>query len=138
MSVLQGCCACGEIEFQLTSSPINVAYCYCTACQIHTNSDKWYGLWVRHDDFQLVKGEPQKYTRKGDSGRNMVHHFCKNCGTAFAIFVEIGGFFSVAGNTLKTDNPPKPVMLIYTKNASQAAMFPEGVAKYDILPPEMM
>ena len=138
MNPLSGCCACGDIEYKITGQPINVCYCYCTECQIHTNSDKWFGVWIQQEHFHLVKGSAKKYTRKGDSGRNMVHYFCGNCGTTFSIFVEIGGFFSVAGNTLKTEKPLTPVMLIYTKNAMSTALYPEGVPKYDVLPPEMM
>lgn len=133
-----GQCSCGKVEYSFSGDPINVAYCYCTSCQIHTNSDKWHGLWVAKQNFSFNQTEPSTFTRKGDSGMDMVHHFCSTCGVTLAVFVEIGNFFSVGANTLNATERPKPNMLIYTKNASSLALFPKDVPKYDILPPEMM
>ncbi|WP_096086160.1 GFA family protein [Agaribacterium haliotis] len=138
MNTTFGSCACKNIEYCFTGAPINSAYCYCTQCQLYTNSDKWYGLWVPQENFSFTKGQTKTFIRKGDSGMDMCHHFCDNCGVNLAVKVEIGGFFSVAANTVTKGEVPAPNMLIYTKNAARWAHFPSGVPKFDILPAEMM
>lgn len=134
----KGQCACGKVSFEITGEPINAAFCYCTDCQLHTNSDKWFGLWVNEEDLRFTELQPETYVRKGQSGMDMVHHFCGDCGVTLAIFVEVAGFYSVAANTLANKERYRPEMLIYTKNAAPWAVYPQGVPKFDILPPEMM
>ncbi len=131
-----GKCDCGEIEYEFYGEPINTAFCYCHSCQKHTNSDKWFGIWVPKDNFKFTKGTPQNFTRLGDSGMNMDHKFCGKCGTTLAALVNVGNFYSVAATTLD-ENDFTPNMLIYTAHAKDWALFPEGVPKFDILPPEL-
>ena len=37
---------------------------------------------VAGDAFKIVKGEPKKYVKVGDSGNPRVQAFCANCGSA--------------------------------------------------------
>ena len=46
MSTNYGRCDCGSIEYEFQDDPINTVFCYCKTCQLHTNSDKWFGVWV--------------------------------------------------------------------------------------------
>jgi len=131
-----GKCGCGNIEFSFEGDPINTAFCYCHECQKHTGSDKWFGVWVPTDRFEFTKGKPSTYTRKGDSGEDMHHKFCSECGSTLAVNVTVGNFYSVAASTL-SDCKFTPAMAIYTKSAPKWAVFPEGVPKFDILPPGM-
>jgi hypothetical protein len=132
-----GKCDCGAIEFEFSGEPINTAFCYCRSCQIHTGSDKWFGVWVPKDNFHFTKGVPSTYTRLGDSGKKMEHKFCSKCGTTLAVDVEVGGFYSVAAATLSNSNELTPNMLIYTSHAAKWAVLPENVPKFDILPPDL-
>ncbi len=129
-----GKCACGNIEYCFEGDPINTAFCYCSECQKHTGSDKWFGVWVPVEKFEFTKGCPSIYTRIGDSGKEMNHKFCSNCGTTLAIEVTVGSFYSVAASTLN-ENTFSPNMAIYAASAPKWAVFPEGVPKFDVLPP---
>ncbi len=93
-------CGCGNIEYCFEGEPINSAFCYCHECQIHTGSDKWFGLWVPIDNFNFTKGTPSNFTRIGDSGKETNHKFCGDCGTTLSIEVTVGNFYSVAASTL--------------------------------------
>lgn len=66
----------------------------------------------------------------------MNHRFCSECGCTLAIEVTVGGFYSVAAPTL-IENKFSPNMVIYAASAPKWAVFPEGVPRYDILPPGM-
>ena len=137
MKKYEGRCACGNIEYCFNDDPINSAFCYCHECQTHTGSDKWFGLWVPLENFSFTKGTPSIFTRLGDSGKEMHHNFCSDCGTTLSVEVTIAGFYSVAASTLKDNNAFSPAMAIYTKSAPKWAVFPEGIPKFEVLPPEM-
>ncbi|MCF6324489.1 MAG: GFA family protein [Gammaproteobacteria bacterium] len=132
----EGKCACGNVEYCFEGDPIDTAFCYCHECQIHTGSDKWFGIWVPAETFKFTKGMPSTFTRKGDSGKEMHHKFCGECGSTLAIDVTVGNFYSVAASTL-TKGEFSPNMAIYTASAPKWAVFPEGVPKFDVLPPDM-
>jgi len=136
MIVHRGLCGCGKIEYVFEDDPINAAFCYCHECQIHTGSDKWFGLWVPAEKFNFTKGTPSNFTRLGDSGKEMNHKFCAICATTLCIEVTVGGFYSVSASTLSKNNF-FPKMAIYTASAPEWAVFPPGVPKFDVLPPEM-
>ncbi len=136
MSKYQGQCGCGKVEYCFEGEPINTAFCYCDECQKHTGSDKWFGIWVAAEQFEFSKGKVATFTRKGDSGQDMHHKFCSDCGTTLAIDVTVGNFYSVAASTLlKCDFSPN--MAIYTASAPHWAVFPEGVPKFDTLPADI-
>ncbi|WP_163832044.1 hypothetical protein [Spartinivicinus ruber] len=46
-------------------------------------------------------------------------------------------FYSVAASTLKDNSTFAPKMAIYTASAPSWAVFPEGIPKFDVLPPEV-
>ncbi len=135
MKKYEGQCACGNIEYVFEDEPTNLAFCYCHDCQIHTGSDKWFGLWVPKDKFSIVKGKPSVFTRLGDSGQALHHQFCHDCGVTLCIEVTVAGFYSVAASTVKGNSVFSPNMAIYTASAPQWAVFPENIPKFDKLPP---
>ncbi|WP_108651959.1 GFA family protein [Dongshaea marina] len=132
-----GRCGCGKLEYQFEGEPVNQVFCYCHSCQRHSGSDKWFGLWVPLENFSFTRGAPSVYTRLGDSGKKMEHLFCADCGTTVAIRVEIGNFYSVGASTLDDSEGFSPQMLIYTAHAPSWAVFPEGVPRFEILPPRL-
>ncbi|MCF6255156.1 MAG: GFA family protein [Gammaproteobacteria bacterium] len=131
----KGKCSCGNIEYCFEGEPINSAFCYCKECQTHTGSDKWFGLWVPVDKFKFTKGTPSNFTRLGDSGKDMNHQFCGDCGATLCVEVTVGNFYSVAASTLDNNDEFSPQMAIYTSSAPKWAVFPADVPKYEILPP---
>ncbi len=137
MNKNEGNCSCGAIEYDFEGEPLNSVFCYCRECQATTGSDKWAGFWVPVEKFSYTKGTPKIFTRIGDSGKKVNINFCKDCGTTLCAEVTVGNFFSVAASTLKDSNTFSPKMSIYASSAPNWAVFPEGVPKFDILPPGM-
>ena len=136
MKKYKGKCGCGNVEYDFEGEPINSAFCYCHECQIHTGSDKWFGLWVPTENFKFTKGIPSTFTRIGDSGKEVNHKFCSDCGVTLSIEVTVGNFYSVAASTLNDHASFSPAMAIYTASAPKWAVFPEGVPTFEILPPQ--
>lgn len=133
----QGGCACGSIEYRFKGKPVNSVFCYCKHCQLATGSDKWFGLWVLSENFSFTKGSPSTYIRLGDSGEEVIYHFCNNCGTPLCGEVKTGGFYSVSASTVREENSFRPRMAIYVSSAPRWAIFPERARKYDTLPESM-
>ena len=131
-----GTCRCGGIEFCFYNNPINSIFCYCKECQALTGSDKWFGLWVPKDNFKFTKGTPSKYTRIGDSGKDVNYMFCSSCSTVLCAEVIAGNFYSVSATSLK-NNKFAAKMSIYASSAPPWAVFPDDVPKFDILPSGM-
>lgn len=133
MDVTTGGCGCGAIQYSFTGKPINVVFCYCKQCQIHTGSDKWFGAWVSKDRFEIVKGTPSIYTRKGDSGHDLNYIFCSKCGVTVCTEVTVGNLYSVAVSTFAEQCDLAPTMVLYAASAPKWAVFPEGVPQLDVL-----
>lgn len=130
-----GRCACGKISYVYSGEPINSVFCYCKQCQIHTGSDKWFGIWVKKENFAIVQGRPSIFTRIGDSGQPTNYQFCHHCGTTVCAEIVVGNFYSIAASTLDNTQGLAPDMLIYRAYAPSWATIPENIPAYDILPP---
>ncbi len=131
----EGKCACGEVHYKFDGEPINTVFCYCIECQLHTGSDKFFGVWVANNKFKITKGVPGTYTRIGDSGKKVNYRFCKNCATNLYTEVTFANIVSIAATTLINSDALKPNMVIYTSSAPPWAVFPEGVPRFDKSPP---
>ncbi len=134
MKIYKGQCSCGQLQFQFEDEPFHSAFCYCRSCQIHTGSDKWFGLWVPTGKFKFITGKASCFTRKGDSGKDLNSLFCPDCGTTLCAEVTLGNFYSVSASSLTEPHNLTPQMLIYTESAPNWAVFPDNVPKYDTLP----
>ncbi len=132
-----GKCACGAIQFQFEGEPINNAFCYCTECQKHTGSDKWFGIWVAIDKLAFTQGEPAVFERLGDSGQPVNHLFCPKCATTLCVEVPVVNIYSVSATVLDNNQPSSPNMVIYAASAPSWATFPENVPVYEKLPPDL-
>jgi len=130
-----GRCGCGSLKYAVEGDPINQVFCYCKECQIHTGSDKWFGAWFPKDKFKIISGEPSIYKRKGDSGKDLNLIFCSECGVTIGAEVTVAGFYTIGVSTLDEETNLLPSMAIYTASAPSWALFPEGVPKFDKLPP---
>ncbi|MDP3846647.1 MAG: GFA family protein [Pseudomonas sp.] len=135
MKIYEGSCGCGAVNYSFSGEPVNSVFCYCKECQVRTGSDKWFGLWVQKENFTFTKGTPLTFTRPGDSGQAMHHQFCGACGTNLCVEVTVANIYSVAATTLIGNHLLSPKIAIYTASAPSWAVFPEGVPKFDILPP---
>ncbi|MFD1217956.1 MULTISPECIES: GFA family protein [Microbulbifer] len=137
MEFKTGRCGCGSLKYSAEGEPINSVFCYCKECQTHTGSDKWFGIWFPKNRFKITDGEFSVYSRKGDSGKDLNHIFCNNCGVTVCVEVTVGNFYSIAVSTLDENESINPSMALYAASAPSWAVFPAGLAKFDTLPPGM-
>lgn len=88
------------------------------------------------DNLKFTSREPRVFTRKGSSGKDIHFNFCKDCGTNLCGEFTAGNFYSVAASTIKENEKFYPKMAIYTKSAPTWAVYPDGVPRFDDLPPQ--
>ena len=77
---LEGSCQCGEVHYQIKGEPLVLYRCHCTECQKQSGSGFGMSMWVRNDDFEILRGSLKHFHRIADSGRKMECFFCGNCG----------------------------------------------------------
>jgi hypothetical protein len=133
----KGRCGCGKITYTVEGKPIEQAFCYCTECQKYTGSDKFFGAWYARDQFKIISGKPSLFTRTGASGKNINIMFCSTCGVKIGADVESADFYSISVNSLDDNTAFAPTMAIFAASAPRWANFPEGIPRFDILPPEL-
>lgn len=77
---LTGGCACEALRFRLTSAPLFVHCCHCTACQRETGSAFALNALIETDRIQLSGGEPLRVTVPSESGSGQQMIRCGACG----------------------------------------------------------
>lgn len=78
----QGKCACGEIHYELTESPMFVHCCHCTWCQRETGSAFAINALIEAVHIRLLKGCPETIYTPSSSGTGQDISRCPSCKTA--------------------------------------------------------
>ena len=74
---ITGGCACGQLRFEASAPPIDVAYCHCRICQRTTGAPVLAFASFHMADFRYTSGTPAIYFSSEVGQR----HFCASCGT---------------------------------------------------------
>jgi hypothetical protein len=78
---LEGGCACGEIRYKLTASPLIVHACHCRDCQRLTGSAFVINIWIETKFVEPGPVLPKSFRLAGGSGNHHEVFFCDACGT---------------------------------------------------------
>lgn len=78
---VEGECHCGAIAYEAEVEPGTVGVCHCLDCQRLTGSAFRANILAPASGFHLLKGQPRRYIKTGDSGAKRVHAFCEGWGT---------------------------------------------------------
>jgi len=85
---LQGSCQCDEVQYQIKGEPLVLYRCHCTECQKQSGSGFGMIIWVRNDDFEILRGSLKHFQRTADSGAKMECFFCGKWGPNLSQNVE--------------------------------------------------
>ena len=131
---MKGSCRCGSIQYQYIGQPENVILCFCTECQIRTGSDRWFGAWIKKENFRFTKGSPNIVELVGDSGSQVNSMFCGKSGTPIGAEITVGDFYSISVKTMENAESLKPKMSIYTKSAPKWSVIPDNIPSFKTIP----
>ncbi|KAI0103978.1 Mss4-like protein [Nemania sp. FL0031] len=77
----EGSCFCGNVRYSIEGEPLGKALCHCLDCRKITGSTYSTNLMVAGSNFKLVAGTPKSIGKIAESGREVVSHFCGDCGS---------------------------------------------------------
>jgi hypothetical protein len=114
-TTLDGGCQCGALRYRFEGEPISLAVCHCTECKRQSGSSFGMSLTVPKEGFRMLAGAPKTYTRKADSGREVVCAFCPECGTRIyhqPLYRE--GALNIKPGTLDDTSWLRPTIQVWT------------------------
>ena len=118
MTTLDGGCRCGAIRYRVTGRPKFGFACHCTDCQQLSSSAFSLGLAVAQGDFELVQGEPRRWSKTGSSGKPSHQFTCPVCaGWTHTLPEASAGVVIVRPSTLDEHAWFRPVAQIFTRSA---------------------
>lgn len=85
----EGGCTCGQVRYQLLTSPMFVHCCHCRWCQRETGAAFALNALIEADRLKLTKGEPQGITIPSNSGKGQKIYRCPTC--QIALWSNYGG-----------------------------------------------
>ena len=125
-----GRCACGEVRYRMTASPMFVHACHCTECQRLTGSAFALNALIEADRVEILSGDPEPVAVTGTSGKPQTIHRCPHCRVALwstypgagpkVRFVRVG--------TLEEPGRIAPDIHIYTSTRLPWLTLPEGAS----------
>ncbi len=119
-------CQCGAVEVSAHVEPDFVVACNCKACQKRTGAPFGAGAYFKRNDLAIA-GDTWKWVRKADSGRELVNHFCPNCGTTLFWSLEMrADHLGVAAGCFN-EPLPKPVRIIWASEKHDWVVFPDNI-----------
>jgi len=106
-------CACGQISATCRGEPLLVSLCHCFECQRRTGSTYGIAAFFPVGDVDL-SGTATRYARAGDSGHDVVHYFCPQCGsTVYWEPMKKPGIIAVAVGAFADPGFPAPSQSVY-------------------------
>jgi hypothetical protein len=130
MSTRQAACSCGQLRIACEGEPVRISVCHCLACKRRTGSA--FGFQSHYPRAQIagIEGRSSRFVRKGDSGNEVVFHFCPDCGTT--VYWEPGGrpdIITVAVGAFADPNFPLPRHSVYETYKHAWVDMPKDVQK---------
>ena len=90
LSVRTASCRCGQLRANATGEPLRVSVCHCLDCKKRTGSA--FSAQARWPAEQVtVEGQSKTWCHRADSGNEITHYFCGECGST--VHYRIDGKF---------------------------------------------
>ena len=76
-----GGCACGNVRYQATGTPVAELHCQCLHCQKRSGTGHASYIVFAGRGAVSITGDASIWRIAGDSGHEKSHGFCPTCGT---------------------------------------------------------
>ena len=131
MSGLEGGCACGELRYRLTTSPMFVHCCHCLNCQRQTGTAFVLNMLIEASRVELLGGTPIAVAVPREQGLHRIFR-CPTC--QVAVWSEYGGrpeVLFVRAGTLDDPATVSPDVHIYTRSKLPWITLPDSVPAFE-------
>ena len=133
--LLDGGCLCGAIRYTLSGPILFVSQCCCKDCRKATGTGHTTVIGVPGGQLKITQGTPSTYTSKGDSGGDVVRHFCGRCGGRLYTSGTLpGAVVMVQAGSLDDPDRVQPQSVIYAKDALSWDHFDPALPRFPGLP----
>jgi hypothetical protein len=128
--MIKGQCYCGNIHYQ-AKNVLKMAICHCRSCRKLTGGTAWGFLVVLEDEIK-ISGETKTFSRQGESGKDVLMHFCSLCGsTVFGQPQLCPQIRTISSSSLDDEELFKPDCHVWTKDAPSWTSFIPGAQKFE-------
>lgn len=130
-----GKCYCGALEYKVSGEPLFRGQCHCRECQYMTGGHPLSVMGMPDTNFEYTKGEAASFTRS-DIPNPVTRQFCANCGTH--TLTNLPAMSAVLLKVGTMDDPSlygKPDMAIFTCDAQEFHVIPDGIPAFEKMPP---
>jgi hypothetical protein len=135
VSPLVGGCLCGQVRYALRGPALFVSQCCCKDCQKATGTGHTTIIGVHRSQLEIRTGIPKTYLSKGDSGGEVIRHFCGHCGGRLYTSGTLPGeVVMVQAGSLDDPNQITPESVIYVKDALEWDRFDPSLPRFEGLP----
>jgi hypothetical protein len=132
---LAGGCLCGEVRYVLRGPALFVSQCCCKDCQKATGTGHTTIVGVHRSQLEIRTGAPRTYRSRGDSGGEVIRHFCGTCGGRLYTSGTLPGeVVMVQAGSLDDPNRIRPESVIYVKDALIWDRFAADLPRFEKLP----
>lgn len=130
-----GRCYCGALAYSAVGKPVYKAQCHCRSCMYFTGGGPSILLLMPKGVFGWTRGAPVTFTRT-DLQVAATRMFCATCGTHVCNTLPGRDHIVIRVGTL--DDPTAfglPEAAVRTKGAPAFHTFPDGIPRYEDVPP---
>jgi hypothetical protein len=132
-----GGCQCGNVRYEVfeNDKPRQIFVCHCAECQRQSGSAFGMVMVIDESDLKITKGKLRTFSRKADSGREVLGAFCPECGTRIFHKLESRpGAVSLKPGTLDDTSFLEPQAHLWIKSKQKWVNIPEGVTAHEKQP----
>jgi hypothetical protein len=131
MAERRASCSCGQFQITTIGEPIRISICHCYACQKRTGSA--FAVQARFSRPEVtVKGSYKTFERTGESGQTISFHFCPECGSTVAYFIEQDPeVLAIPVGAFADKSFPAPTVSVYEDRQHPWVQITADVEHYD-------
>ncbi len=113
-----GSCACGDIQYECTESPLAMFNCHCGQCQLASGGSFVSAALIKESALVFNSGKAKYFRSTGEAGRWTDRGFCSNCGTPMFAKGEIApSLISIKPGTIHDKTIFKPTIDTWSTSA---------------------
>ena len=132
---INGKCLCGQVQYQLQTSPSDVAYCHCSDCRRILGSAFAAYAHISSDSFQWIAGEDLASTF--ESSHYVNHCFCSFCGSQLGVIVGDGNKLNwITLGSIEGDPGVRPQAHIFVGSKAPWHEITDDLPQFEEWPPE--
>jgi hypothetical protein len=131
----RGGCLCGTLRYSYDAWPLATVACHCRDCQKLSGATNLLTIYANRAAFRQEQGEPARFRKRADSGREADYVRCAACGTrVWHEALAAPQYIFIAAGTLDDPSWVVPAAHIWTSRAAPSARIPEGVYACELGP----